>query len=217
MRRTTSAWRATLMVAATMLWGLLPPTVNAASAAPACPDPASPEMAPSLIDLQQALGAVMGSPLSCPQIDADGTIVQVTTTGLAVYRPNGMSVFASGKQHWALTAQGLETWTGNWHNGLYPPVIAPPLEDQSGFDQRAPASVQAVTVVRVPRADSSAVVVEDSEGTMFAVETASGCPDLVATPGERLFIRSDGPYADLIFLQQHETCSVAEMYAAAGD
>jgi hypothetical protein len=52
---------------------------------------------------------------------------------------------------------------------------------------------------------------------MLAVEMESGCPGLVAAPGDHLFLRSGGPHPDLILVQQHQTCPVAEMHAAAGD
>lgn len=63
----------------------------------------------------------------------------------------------------------------------------------------------------------NAAVVQDPDGSMFTVQTGSGCPDLAAAPGDHVFIRAGGARTDLILLQQHETCAVAQMNRAAGD
>jgi hypothetical protein len=213
-----SSWRGTILLVSVAALGVLSPMVSDAVGAPACSDPSTPQLAPSLVELQQALGEAMGSPAACPLVDANGDTVQVTTTGLAVHRANGMSVFASGKQHWAVSSQGLESWTGNWHNGLYPPVSAPPPEQEpAAVAQPVPASVEAVTVIRVLADDSSALVVQDSTGSMLTIETLDGCPDLVAGVGDHVFIRSAGPRADLILLRPRETCAIAQMYAALAE
>jgi hypothetical protein len=217
MRWLVSARRSALIILITTALVPLPPVVNSAVGAPACRGSASPDLAFSLIDLQQALGDVMGSPVACPQVDAEGNIIQVTTTGLAVYRPDGMSVFASGEHHWALTAQGLSTWTGNWHNGLYPPVTPPPAQDQTEPGQPTLATIEVMTVVQVQQDVSNRVVVQDADGSMYTVETASGCPDLVTTLGNHIFIRTGGLQTDMILLPQDETCAVAEMTVAAGN
>ena len=211
-----------LVILVTTALGVLPLAVDAIGG-PGCPDSTSPQLAPSLTDLHQALGDVMGSPSGCPVVDADGSTIQATTTGLAVYHPSGMSVFVSGEHHWALTPQGLETWTGSWHNGLDPPIA--PEQDQPDAAQPArasieaeagppPASIEAVTLVQVRQDASNTIVVEDPQGSMLTVETASGCPDLVAAVGDQVFMRTGGAQTDLILLQQREICAVADVHAA---
>jgi hypothetical protein len=49
---------------------------------------------------------------------------------------------------------------------------------------------------------------------MLTVETASGCPDLVAAVGDQVFMRTGGAQTDLILLQQREICAVADVHAA---
>src|SRR5579884_1059364 len=98
-----------------------PGLVSAAGGLP-CPMGTTPELDGQFQDLQHALGAVMGAATGCPITDAIGDTIQATTTGLAVYRPSGMALFASGDQRWALTADGLQSWRGNWHTGLDPPA-----------------------------------------------------------------------------------------------
>jgi hypothetical protein len=211
-----------------LLFGLALVTVLAAPAAHAQPAPACAQFAPELAALQQQLGAVMGLPTSCPRLDTNGDTIQFTTTGLAVYRPDGMSVFATGDNHWALTSAGLEQWTGNWHNGLYPPAApepaadnqpTQPVPDDAQTAQPAPerAAVHPMTLVQVLPDVSQTVVVEDASGSMFTVETAEGCPDVDAAVGDHVFVRSGGSRTDLILVQQHETCAVAAMHIAEGD
>jgi len=161
----------------------------------------------------------MGTPSSCPRVDANGDTIQVTSTGLAIHRPDGMSIFASGDDHWALTGDGLEQWTGNWHNGLLPPVTPEPdaTPSQTPPPPEAQASLQPMRLVQVLQDGTNTVVVEDPSGSMFTVETASSCPDVDAAVGDHVFVRSGGSQTDLILLQQHETCAVATMHTAPSD
>jgi hypothetical protein len=167
--------------------------------------------------LEQQIGSVMGMPSSCPRIEANGDIFQATSTGLAVHRPDGMSIFASGDEHWALSADGLEQWTGNWHNGLYPVATPEPEAEAASPAPETQASVQPMRLVRVIQDGTNTVVVEDPSGSMFTVETANGCPDVDAAVGDHVFVRSGGSQTDLILLQQHETCAVAAMHTAPGE
>jgi len=182
-----------------------------------CADAVTPQLAPSLTDLHHALGDVMGSPTECALVDADGNTVQATSTGVAVYRTTGMSLFVSGEHHWALSVRGLETWDGSWHNGMYPAVMSPPDQDQPQPAQPAPASVEAVTLVQVRQDVTNTIVVEDAHGSMLTVETVGGCPDMVAALGDHIFMRSGGTQTDLVLLKQHEICAVATVRTAEGN
>ena len=209
-----------LLVLAILTLAILPTSAGSAfgAPAPACDSAEGVELAPNLVNLQNALGATMGSPVSCAIVDDRGDVIQIMSTGLAMADPSGTAVFASGERHWALNADGLQTWTGNWHDGLYPPPTV--AADQDGLPALAgpqPASIEPMTVVRVPGDVSTAVVVQDPDGSMFTVETDSGCPGVGAAPGDHVFVRYSGPRTDLILLQQHETCAVAAMNAAVGD
>ena len=196
-------------------------TLLAATSAHAQSSATCAQFAADFAALQQQIGTVMGTPSGCPRTDANGEIIQVTSTGLAVHRPDGVSIFAAGDNHWALSGDGLEQWTGNWHNGLYPPEVdeasapSPPALSQSDREQQA--SVQPMRLVQVMQDATNTVVVEDPSGSMFTVETADGCHDVDAAVGDHVFVRSGGSQIDLILLQQHETCAVAAMHTAPGD
>ena len=205
-----------LVVLVTIALGVMPLAGDPFGGA-GCAEADGPQLAASLTDLHQAVGDAMGSPSGCPLVDADGDTLQPTTTGLAVHHPNGTSVFVSGEQHWALTAQGLETWTGSWHNGLDPPMTPIPDQHQPEAAEPPLASIEAVTLVQVRQDAANTIVVEDAQGSLLTVETASGCPDLVAALGDHVFMRTGGTQTDLILLQQHEICAVAEVHAAEGN
>jgi hypothetical protein len=176
--------------------------------------------APELSNLQQALGGVMGAPVDCPRTDAAGDTLQRTTTGLALYRVDGTSIFTAGEQHWALTDSGLHTWMASWHSGLYPPDASAGDQTHAQLADPRPdqplASVEPMTVVRLDPDLAAAVVVEDASGSTFAVQTVSDCPDLPAAVGDHVFLRSDESGSDLILVRQQQTCAVA-MVLAAGD
>jgi hypothetical protein len=190
--------------------------VTLARAGTALSQTACTQFAPDFAPLEQQIGALMGDPSGCPRVDGDGNTIQTSNTGLALRRPDGMLVFASGDQHWALTDAGLQEWTGNWHNGLYPPVTPQPETDSDDTPTRPidNARVQPMTLIQVLQDGSNAVVVEDSSGSLFTVETAGGCPDVDAAVGDHVFVRSDGSQTDLILMQQRETCAVAAMHTA---
>jgi hypothetical protein len=181
--------------------------------------PVCTQFAADFLALQQLIGSVMGSPSGCPRVSANGDLVQVTTTGLAVHRPDGMAVFAAGNDHWALTPSGLQQWSGNWHNGLYPLSTPEPAIDAnpSATERPTHASVEPMLLIRVLQDGSNTIVVEDPAGSMFTVETADGCPDVDAAVGDHVFVRSGGSGIDLILVQQHETCAIAGMSTAPGD
>jgi hypothetical protein len=137
-------------------------------------------------DLQAVIGAtVVGAPVGCVRQDAAGDLLQVTTTGLAVYQEDGTTLFASGDQHWALTDQGLQTWTANWHNGLLPPAAAPTAAETARAPEKVkPAVVHAMTLVREDDASGSAVLRDDgSAGNAVAQPAdASGSSAVVQPP-----------------------------------
>jgi hypothetical protein len=180
--------------------------------------PCSETFAPELSNLQQALGDVMGAPIDCARTDTVGDTLQRTTTGLAMYRADdGIAIFTRGEQHWALSDRGLQTWTAGWHAGLYPPLTPVPDAAQADEPEQPLASVQPMTVVGLDPDLPAAVVVEDASGSTFAVQTVSDCPDLTATVGDHVFLRSDETGSDLILVRQQQTCAVATVLAASDD
>jgi hypothetical protein len=196
---------------------VLLPTDGVGASPADCATSAAPQLAPSLANLRQALGELMGSPVSCPKVNSNGEVVQLTTTGLAASRADGTAVFASGERHWALTGASLETWTGNWHNGLYPTPASSSTPDQSVVAPQPLALIEPMRVVQVAADGSDTLVLQNPAGAMFSVETVGGCPGVVSTVGDDVFVRSSGPRRDVILLPQNETCAVAEMNTTASD
>jgi hypothetical protein len=201
-KRLSRAW-AVLTLAATLA---LPATSEAQACAPVAPQLAS------------MLGSTFGTPTTCARLDASGNSLQTTTTGLLIVRPDGTAIFASGDQHWALTDDGLESWIGNWHTGLYPPV-SPASDIQTNTTVSAVAQVQPMTLLGFDRNQATALMRDDQNGSPLLVQIAGGCPDLPTTVGDHVFLRlrSDGTVWDLVLVRQHETCAVATLRAAEND
>jgi hypothetical protein len=199
---------------------LLPIGGSSADREVVCADGAAPHFGAQFADLQQRLGDVMGVPAGCLQVDAAGDAIQMTTTGVAIVRPSGLVVFASGDRHWALSRDGLESWTANWHNGLDPPLgPAPP---QEGTDQTPPeqlAQVRAVTVRRLDQESPNVLMIEDAMGHHYRAETDGRCPDAWRALGGRAYLSSLGPVgvgtSVLISLEQHQTCALSTLEPAA--
>lgn len=198
---------------------LLPASYASAQHAPGCLPGTPPQWAASFADLRNSLGDAIGSPVGCAQTDDEGNTIQATTTGLAIYRPSGMALFASGDEHWALTPDGLETWTGNWHNGLEPPVSPSPRTADADGTATPLASVQAFTVVGVARQDPPAAVVEGDTGRRYTLETAAECGDVLDQVGGRVYLRwlgpAPGPGSTLIRVDRRESCALTALQPAA--
>jgi hypothetical protein len=84
-------------------------------ARPACMSGQAPALSPEFEQLRQAVGELMGEPRECVHADgATGDRLQVTSTGLAVYRPSlGQAMFTDGYRHWAIDQRGLIYWEGD--------------------------------------------------------------------------------------------------------
>jgi hypothetical protein len=102
--------------------------------------------------LKAAIGAAMGSALTCEYADPHGTgdVEQNTTSGLAFWRKStNTPTFTDGWSHWALTSTGLVTWTGS---SIDPPgtaaLSAPPTASITPArpPQTAPAPVTVCAV-----------------------------------------------------------------------
>jgi len=198
-------------------WTVLVVVAVALTALPGATVGAQPCTA-DLSNLQQALGpAVIGTPVGCEREDADGNMLQLTTTGLAIYQMDGTTLFAAGDQHWALGDHGVETWTANWHNGLFPPATTPAQTGDANQPSMTTAKVQTMTVLHVDEGSTNALVLDDASGTTHAAQLLSACPSLPAAVGDHVFVRSDGLTTDLVLLSPHQTCAVASLRAADTD
>ena len=199
---------------------VLPAGYASAQRSPACSPDAPPAWAASFTDLREHLGEVMGSPVACATVDAEGDTIQMTTTGIAIYHPSGMAVFASGDEHWALTADGLQTWTGNWHNGFDPPVSPAPAPIDADGSAAPIASVQAFTVVGTTAQDPAATLVREDAGGQYLLRTAAGCDAGLDRAGGLVYVRWVGSVAGagstLIDLERHESCAITAL-EPAGD
>jgi len=75
---------------------------------------AQPSFNGGFATLSQMLGDAMGAPMECEHGDpGSADTLQQTSTGLAFYRASSNTpTFTDGFDHWALTPDGLVTWTG---------------------------------------------------------------------------------------------------------
>jgi len=198
---------------------MLPAGYAWAQRTPGCAADPSPAWAATFTDLRAQVGEVMGAPVTCAMVDAEGDTVQVTTTGIAISHPSGMAVFARGDDHWALSAQGLETWTGNWHNGFDPPVNPTPPPLDADADASPVASVQAFTVVGSSAQDPSATLVEGDAGRQYVLHTAAQCDAALEAEGGRVYVRWVGPRAGagatLIDIERHASCPITALDPAS--
>ncbi len=96
--------------------------------APWCPVGETPTFRFGFSSLAQATGNVMGSPIECEHGDgsSDKTL-QATTTGVAAYDwCTNTPSFSRGHEHWMLTPEGVEYWTGNPNSPRPVPVVRAP-------------------------------------------------------------------------------------------
>lgn len=117
--------RRVVVPAGSSLVAFSPPQLASSTAAPvagaACPPGQQPSFHFGFAALRAQIGDVMGAPTSCEYADPAGTgdTEQLTSTGLAYWRKaTNTPTFTDGVRHWALTAEGLITWTGP---GVDPP------------------------------------------------------------------------------------------------
>ena len=160
----------------------------------------APQLAPGFAALKAQLGASMGEPADCEQLNhGTGDAVQRTTTGFAYQRKGaGPPTFTNGREFWALTAGGIERWTGNAHTSYDPPraTATPTREPDDAFaPRREPSwSAEAVTLVEALDRAGDALIVS-RQGTLYRVETSDSCPGAVGTVGKSVFVLSAGPFA----------------------
>ena len=104
---------------------LAPNGAASAQNAPFCDPGKSPAFVFGFKDLRDAVGDAMGNPTECEHAEATtGDSHQATTTGLSFYRKRSNTpTFTNGFDHWALTRDGLVTWTGS--------SIDPPAPDNA--------------------------------------------------------------------------------------
>jgi hypothetical protein len=210
------ARRHVVAVVVVTLMLLLPLGNVAAAGTRACGAADSAQFGPDFVRLQAMLGDSMGVPTTCEQRTSDGDLVQTTSTGLAIYRAQARAaLFASGAEHWALTDNGLITWTANWHQGFDPPIQAPAVENPVDSSPPQPgaalASVLALNMIGAGQGDPPSLLLE-WRGIIYEVQTAAGCPDAPRAVGKPVFVRSLGalgsPGAELVLLPEHQTCAI---------
>jgi len=103
------------------------PSPALAQAAPFCRPGESPQFTFGFAALKGQIGAAMGEPTECAHPnDANGDVLQNTTTGLSFWRKStNTPTFTDGFRHWGLTPSGLVAWEGS---SIDPPgaAMAPP-------------------------------------------------------------------------------------------
>jgi hypothetical protein len=88
-----------------------------------CPAGEAPTFQFGFGALAQAIGDVMGVPIECEHgDDSSANTLQTTTAGIALYFwCTNTPSFTRGQEHWMLTRDGVEHWTG----GADPPRPLP--------------------------------------------------------------------------------------------
>lgn len=124
-----------------------------ADSAPFCDPDQAVEWFPAFGPLSDQLGDTMGDPVECPHpADASDDILQQTTTGLAELRAaSGTPTFTNDTTRWALTTQGIVSWTGA---SLDPPRADLPCTRQPvrGFGLVFGTQPEAYDLLGCPRA-----------------------------------------------------------------
>jgi len=98
-----------------LAFALLSPSAAGAQSAPFCDPGKSPEFVFGFKSLKEAVGEQMGEPTECEHAEVTtGDSHQATSTGLSFYRKRSNTpTFTNGFDHWALTRDGVVTWTGS--------------------------------------------------------------------------------------------------------
>jgi hypothetical protein len=97
---------------------------------PYCADGETPGFHVGFATIKDQLGDIMGRPTEWEHAQADtGDVQQQTTTGLTFYRRSiNIVTFTDGFQHWAITPDGLLTWT---ETSIDPPPDLTPVQSSS--------------------------------------------------------------------------------------
>jgi hypothetical protein len=141
----------------------------------------------------------MGDPTECEHaVPNSGDVLQRTTTGLALYRRDtNTPMFTNGREHWALTPDGVEHWSG-WHGSAAPAgVAAPRIVDEALASLPAAETytpVEAVTIVDVV-GDANRLLVVRRDETVYLIETDGGCAGQPASAGGVAFVVSPNEFA----------------------
>ncbi len=193
-------------------------TALAVESATACQPGKEPTFLFGFASLQTRLGSSMGDPTECERVEpVSGDVFQRTTTGIALYRRDtNTPMFTNGREHWALTSDGVAHWTG-WHGSAAPlEVAAPRIFDEAQAPVAgvgAYTSVEAVTIVDVLDDNNVRLVVRRDE-TTFDVKTDGGCAPQRAVPGGVAFVVSPdtfaGPASRLILALGEGDCLIVE-------
>jgi hypothetical protein len=96
--------------------------------APWCLPDQTPRFELGFAELARHLGDIMGEPTECEHGDVlTADTLQATTTGLAIYRScTNTPSFTRGREHWMLTAQGLEYRTDGAPQTSQQPLVRVP-------------------------------------------------------------------------------------------
>ena len=117
------------------------PLPVSAQGAPFCRPGDPPAFTFGFAALKAQLGPIMGDPVECAHPnDANGDVLQKTTTGLSFWRKStNTPTFTDGYRHWGLTPTGIVVWVGS---AIDPPAMAGPgLAAFAGRWERRDASL----------------------------------------------------------------------------
>ena len=175
------------------------------------------EFAPEFAPLAAQLGPLIGEPTGCVGVSGPGgDLVQPTTTGFAYLRAGeGVPMFTTGREFWALEPAGLEQWTGTAHLGFAPPNGAAPYESPASLALTPPGSyprIEAVTVLAGPDVADGVLTVQRGQERYWIAEEAA-CRHGGVAVGQTLFVRwagvFGGPGSELLALGEG-ACPIAE-------
>ncbi|MFN8526805.1 MAG: hypothetical protein U0821_27190 [Chloroflexota bacterium] len=104
-----------MALAVLLALAILPPAASRAQRETFCPEGASPRFVLGFASMKAQLGAFMGDPVECEHPnDANGDVLQHTSTGLAFWRKStNTPTFTDGYVHLGLVETGWVVWLGD--------------------------------------------------------------------------------------------------------
>jgi hypothetical protein len=148
-----------------------------------CASDQSPRFKFGFAALRASVGDAMGEPIECEHANPEnGDTLQHTTHGLSFYRKStNTPTFTDGFHHWALTVDGLVSWTGS---SIDPPGVLPTTPNATQLPTQTPVTsvVPATLVATVAPPPPTEAVTPTSEPAALTATPAPATPTATAAP-----------------------------------